>query len=175
MVLAHGQCRVKFPHERKRRGPSIPEHVPEFDFRRIALQHDRLFNRDRTDGRDVPEVYTDFVAAVEWLGVPLSRPQLSMVGIRLAVDQRNLVVRKELVPAATPDIVIARVHGQPRRLRAWIVPKEIGIGRLVGDLPNFGAGLGQDDDTQRVILQDHGAKAVQAPVRADTQVHGRRI
>jgi len=47
--------------------------------------------------------------------------------------------------------------------------------RLVGDLPDSGAGLGQDDHTQHVILEHHSSKAVIAPVHVFAQFHVLRI
>jgi hypothetical protein len=90
-----------------------------------------------------------------------------MVGINLTVDGGNFIIGKEFIPAAAPDVVVARVHGNTRGINSRVVPKKWRIERLIGDLPDFSTKLGKDDNTEKTVFEDDGVESAKGPIRSD--------
>lgn len=145
---------MKLPQEVKRRQTGIAQGVPKRDTGTVASKADGLFQANGADRCHQLEVYPDFIVGGERLCVPRAGPDLAVVGIRLSVEGRRLVVGKQLIPAAAPNIVVAGIHRQASGRHARIVPEQIRVRRFMRDLPDFGACFGQDHDAKVAIFQD---------------------
>src|SRR5581483_420023 len=98
--------RMKLPQKWKADATSIHETMVNLNTRAVGLQPDSLFDFNRADRRYVAQPHADVICIRERFGDPLSRPKLSVVGVALAIDDRDFVIRKKFVPTATPNVVV---------------------------------------------------------------------
>jgi hypothetical protein len=77
----------------------------------------------------------------------------TVVGVSFALNQGSFVTGEQFVPASAPDIVVARTQGQPGGRDSWIIPEQVGVEGLMGDLPEFAAGLRQNHDAQLPVFK----------------------
>src|ERR1035437_168358 len=103
--------------------------------------------------------------------VPLDRPDLAVVGIFLSEDGPGHIVRKQLLPAAAPDVVVAGTERNAARSNARVLPQDLAIERFVHDAPDSPTQFGQDDNSQRAVLDRKSVVAGQGPAAVDRRFH----
>lgn len=84
-----------------------------------------------------------------------------MVRIRFTEQLSSLVIRKKVIPAAAPFLVIVCMEGMFRGRHGRVVPQQIRSERLIGDLPDPSSRRRQHHHPQKPIFHLDRVESVQ--------------
>src|ERR1700761_5829748 len=122
MMRRNGKSRMQLQQEWKGLFSYARQAVMDFEHRALGSQRNYLFRLESAYGRSEWETNACRISTLKGLGLPAARPELAVIRQLESFDAACFVIRKDLVPAATPEVVIASGCRVPRRGDMGMVP-----------------------------------------------------